>query len=119
MRAARSSYLKWKDRSGLAFDLVRYINLVDNGFCAHYLGEQESWDLIMPMAKKTQESFSSWQELGDNFLDGRAIWNGGPDRSFSMTIGLLSNSKDANSPWSKPWNLDLGTTVDTDTPASE
>lgn len=119
-RAIRASYQKWKDRSGLAFDLVRYANLVDNGFCAHYLGEEESWNLLLPMAKKAQESFASWQELGDNFLDGRAMWNDGQrDDGYAELVQLLANPKDPASPWSIAWNTDLGIKVDTDTSLSQ
>jgi ankyrin repeat protein len=113
--AARASYEKWKDRTGLAFDLCRYINLVDRGYAAGYLGEEEAWDLIMPMAKKAQESFGSWQEMSDNFLDGREIWNNGRDPQFDALAKLLLNPHDENSPWThNVWSTDLGTKADTD-----
>ena len=74
MVATRKNYLKWKERSSLAWDLCRYVNLVEVGFDAHLLKEGESWNLIMPIAKQIQENFNSWDEMDQNYLDGREIW---------------------------------------------
>ena len=62
----------------------------------------------MAIAKQTQDIFSSWQELSDNFLDGREIWAGARDPKFDACARLLLNPKDPNSPWNNiPWNTDL------------
>ena len=108
IKAMRASYLKWKDRSGLAWDICRSGNLVNAGFATHYLDEQEAWDLLMALARQAQSSFSSWQEMSDNFLDGREIWAGTRDPGFEACAQLLLNPKDPNSPWNQnPWKTDL------------
>jgi len=108
IRAMRASYVKWKDRTGLAWDLCRSANLVSCGFCAHYIDENEAWSRLVDIARTAQASFGSWQELSDNFLDGREIWAGTRDARFEACSQLLLNPKDPNSPWNKsPWKTDL------------
>lgn len=104
----RAGYAKWKGRLGLAWDLCRYVNLVSASYSAGYVKEDEAWTLIMPVAQETQKNFTSWQEMGQNFLDGRKIWSGEHDPHFDSSYQLLANPNDPNSPWNKnPWNCDL------------
>ena len=106
--ALRFSYLKWKDRTGLAWDLCRSANLINAGFAAGYLNEQEAWDRLLPLARSTQAVFASWQEMSDNFLDGREIWAGLRDPNFAAVSQLLLDAKEANSPWNRSaWKTDL------------
>ena len=108
LQTARDNYLKWKERTGLAWDLCRYIHVVSMGYAAGYLSESEAWSLIQPVAVQLQNSFSSWSEMGRNFLDARKIWALHNDASFEACYQLLSNTHDANSPWTRiPWNCDL------------
>jgi hypothetical protein len=108
IKAMRASYLKWKEKSGWAWDICRSGNLVIAGFAAHYLNEKEAWDRLMAIAKQAQGIFSSWQELSDNFLDGREIWAEQRDPRFEACAQLLLNPKDPNSPWNQnPWNTNL------------
>jgi ankyrin repeat protein len=107
-KAVRNSYLKWKERTGLAWDLCRRANLINLGYAAHYLNETEAWELLMGVAQQTQSNFSSWQEMSDNFLDGREIWAGHRDPKFEAAAQLLLNPRESNSPWNQhPWNTDL------------
>ncbi len=116
LKAERDNYLKWKERTGLAWDLCRYIHVVSMGYSAGYLSESESWQLIQPVAVQLQGSFSSWAEMGRNFLDARKIWAGVDDDSFEACYQLLSNSQDPNSPWTRvPWKCDLSHMADTQT----
>jgi len=108
IKAMRASYLKWKDRSGLAWDICRSANLVNTGFAVHYLNEQEAWDRLMAIARQAQSNFSSWQEMSDNFLDGREIWANQRDPRFDACAKLLLNPQEPNSPWNQnPWKTDL------------
>jgi len=107
-RNTRSSYLKWKERSGLAWDLCRAANLINFGFAVHYIDEREAWDTLMDNARQVHGSFSSWREMSDNFLDGREIWATGVEPKFEACSQLLLNPKDPNSPWNQlPWKTDL------------
>jgi len=106
--ALRNSYLKWKDRSALAWDMCRSVAMINNGFNAGYIDEQESWNRLFAIAELAQKSFSSWQELNDNFLDGREIWANERNPRFDACSQLLLNPKDSNSPWNQnPWNTQL------------
>ncbi len=107
-RNLRSSYLKWKEKSGLAWDLCRVGNLINFGVDAHYINEQEAWPLLMQNARLAQAGFSSWQEMSDNYQDGREIWATGIQLKYAACAQLLCNPKDPNSPWNQiPWKTDL------------
>lgn len=105
----RGGYRKWGDRMGLAWDLCRYVNLVNLGFEAGYLDDKEAWTDMMPVAREIQARFHSWREMSDNFLNGRIIWNNGLDQQFENCVALLLNSHDPNSVWNQlPWQTNLG-----------
>jgi ankyrin repeat protein len=108
----KASSEKWKDRSGLAWDLCRAARLVNSGYILGYLDENEAWDRLLAIARQTQASFSSWQEMNANFLDGREIWSGERDVQLEACTKLLSNPADPHSPWNQnPWKTDLSTAV--------
>jgi ankyrin repeat protein len=107
-RTVRAAYLKWRERSGLAWDLCREANLIGFGYHAQYITEEEAWPLLLDNARQVQASFKSWQEMSDNFLDGREVWANGVQTSFAACAQLLCNPKDTNSPWNQyPWATDL------------
>lgn len=64
-----------ESRSILGWDYARYVSLCGWGFVAGYLSEDEAWDRIMPVAQRLQSTFSSWDELGSNYLIGRRFWS--------------------------------------------
>ena len=93
---------------GLAGDLCRATNLINTGYQAGYLTEDECWPLLLDIARRAQANFSSWQELSNNFLQDRAIWSGERNPQFEACAKLLLNPKDPNSPWNQnPWNTPL------------
>jgi hypothetical protein len=105
----RDCYNKWGNRTGVAWDLCRYVNLVSNGYTCGYITADEAWADIMPAARDAQKAFSSWKEMGDSFYDARLIWNHGPDAQFETCMKLLLNPKDPNSVWTQiPWQTHLG-----------
>jgi ankyrin repeat protein len=107
-KGMRDSYLKWKDRSGLAWDRCRYVNLVNDGYASGYIDANEAWANILPVAQELQKDFSSWKEMADNFLDSRAIWNHGHGERFEKCVALLLDPQQPNSVWNQvPWTTDL------------
>src|SRR5262245_32753853 len=106
---ARSYYPKCGRQSIFAWDYMRYISLCRWGYLAGFLSEQEAWDRIMPAARLLQQTFSSWQEMGRNFIVGRGFWTP-PDPSTAQTEYAFSQLlTQPQSPWRRyPWNLDLG-----------
>lgn len=108
IRFLRQNYLHWKDRTGLAWDWVRYIIVTGMGYSAGYLTEDEAFGLILPVAEQLQKTFSSWDEMGSNYVEGRKVWAGNADPSFNACYQLLINKNDPNSPWNTiPWNQNL------------
>jgi hypothetical protein len=46
--------------------------------------------------------------MGEGYLEGRQIWNGGRDPRYDRIFKLLANPEDPNSPWnSNAWNTPL------------
>jgi hypothetical protein len=100
-------------KSLLGWDYARYISLCRLGYLCGYITEKEAWDHIMPVAAMLQKTFTSWTDLGQNYLIGREFWsyqqtlsNGGIIREDYQWLTTSSSS-----PWmTNSWNLDLGVT---------
>jgi len=65
---------KWGDRGIMAWDLFRMSNLVQWGYTAGYVTYEEALALLEPAATLLSESFSSWDEAYENYLDGYNWW---------------------------------------------
>ena len=88
------------------------------GYTAGYLSEQEAWRVIMSVAQTLQRAFKSWDQMGEDYLAGRAMWVGlmkqnaqnpifDPGR-YQAIYELLINKNDQNSPWTRiPWDTPL------------
>ena len=100
----RGDFQKWGDKIGLAWDLCRYVNLINSGYAAGYISDTEAWSLLAPVVDQLRGNFSSWHEMNDNFLDGRDNWAESWDPSFDACSKLLLDPKEPNSPWNEnPW----------------
>jgi hypothetical protein len=66
---------RFKDTGLVGRDFSRYVLLCGYSYRAGYLTEKEAWKLIMPAARLLQKAFSSWNELADNYLEGRRFWS--------------------------------------------
>ena len=98
------------DATRIGWNFPRAINIARWGYAAGYLEEDETWSLIVPAAARLQQTFSSWQELGQVYLDARKQWysNRLVDRR-QADYAYRKLLADRESPWRKyPWNLDLG-----------
>ena len=65
---------KWGDKSIVAWDWFRAGHLCRWGYVAGYITLQEAYELFEPVAVALRETFSSWDEATDNYLDGYAYW---------------------------------------------
>ena len=93
-------------KSILAWDLGRYVALCRWGYGAGYLTEAEAWERMLPVARKLQKTFSSWEELGGNFCDGREFWSPGENEETKQAFERLRTSE--TSPWkSTRWDVKL------------
>ena len=98
-------------KAGLTgWDFSRYVSLCGWGFHAGYLSEEEAWSRIMPVARLLQGTFSSWDELGENYLEGRRFWapfkSKKNDDEMAEALHFLRWS--SYSPWARlKWNMSL------------
>jgi hypothetical protein len=72
---ARQYYKQLGKKSILGWDYTRCIALCRWGYTVGYITEQQAWDKIMPIARKLQKTFDSWEDLGENYLIGRQFWS--------------------------------------------
>ncbi len=100
---------KYKEQLGakslIAWDLCRIVSISRWAVLCDYLSEDEAWSRIMPAAKKLQRTFSSWDDLGTNYMIGRNFWRADVSSYDSIKQKLLT---DSSSPWKRiPWNTPL------------
>jgi hypothetical protein len=103
-------------KSLLGWDYSRYVLLCRFGYHCGYLSEAEAWNRIMPVARMLQKTFSSWADLGENFLVGREFWSSAETLRTGAEVEAAYQTllDDPFSPWK--WNLwdeDLGATGNT------
>jgi hypothetical protein len=97
-------------KSITGWDYGRYVFLCRRGYLVGYLTRDEAWQKIMPAARLLQSTFSSWDDLGENYALGRQFWSLQESQSGGAEVvqarqHLLS---DPSSPWVRlPWDLDL------------
>ena len=97
-------------KSIIGWDYCRLVYLAECSYRAGYISEEEAWKEIMPAAKVIQSTFSSWQEMSENYLLGREFWSGGSEPRMIMAKALLLS--DRQSPWLRyAWNLPLDQTA--------
>jgi hypothetical protein len=115
LEVARKYAARLAGKSILGWDYARYIAVCRWGYTVGLFSEEEAWDKIMPIAKKLQGRFTSWEDLGCNYLIGRQFW------SYKETIKNGALYEDAyqrltdmpSSPWNKyPWNMNLDSDED-------
>ena len=98
-------------KSLLGWDYSRYICLCRWGYLCGYLTEAEAWDRIMPVAAMLQKTFSSWAELGQNYLIGREYWSYQQMMKDGDAIRAVYQDllKSPTSPWKvNSWGMSLG-----------
>ncbi|HEY0319833.1 MAG TPA: DUF1266 domain-containing protein [Pyrinomonadaceae bacterium] len=110
IEVVRRYYRSLGSKSILAWDYCRYINLCRWAYIAGYITEDEAWAKIMPAARSIQQSFNSWQEMGEDYLIGREFWSytetqKSGEKYRNIYQKLIS---DQSSPWHySAWNLNL------------
>jgi tetratricopeptide (TPR) repeat protein len=105
---ARENFSKLGDKSLSGWDYCRYIYLCREGVLCSYLTEDEAWEKIMPVAHLLQNQFTSWSDLGTNYLIGRKFWQPqeSEHKTFEKNYQMLLN--DSSSPWVKiSWSTHL------------
>ena len=96
------------ENSLVAWDLARVVSLARWGFGVGYFSREEAWAWIMPATREIQNSFGSWEELGEDYLLGRSFWGGEPEKEYKFRKALYRLLNEPGSPWkTSEWDLDL------------
>lgn len=66
----KALWKKWEDKGILAWDLCRSSALAQWGYTAGYLTYGEAMEFAGSAAEQLKETFSSWDQVYENFLDG-------------------------------------------------
>lgn len=97
---------KEKEKPVIAWDGVRYVHVARMSYITGYLTPRDVWQQLGKIAPVLQKKFSSWSDLGSNFLEGRKQWGGAGydhDDLVKAYKELLSHPK---SPWvTLPWGM--------------
>jgi hypothetical protein len=102
-------------KSLIGWDYCRYIALCRWGVLCSYISQEEAWKTIMPAARLLQRTFSSWSDLGQNYLIGREFWSLGAteDSGGEYRQNYQKLLTDKSSPWVRiPWKTDLNIGAD-------
>ncbi len=97
-------------KSLLGWDYSRYIYLCRRGYLLGFISEEEAWKLIMPIAQLLQQTFDSWEQLGENYLIGREFWSYArtKENGWYFLQAFEKLLADSTSPWvTIPWDLEL------------
>lgn len=95
----------WGNKGLLAWDLCRISHLVQWGYIADYVNLDEAQALLEPAASRLQKSFTNWNDVITNWLDGYAYASSIAIRSVQTTDynnrqeiyqKLLSEQKDVD-----------------------
>jgi uncharacterized protein YchJ len=104
----KDRYQELQGKSLKGWDYCRAINVANEAYVAGYLSYEEAVDVTMYAARQLQKWFTSWEELGKNYILGTEFW-GGDEESIDKRKEVLKwLLTDASSPWVKySWHLSL------------
>jgi len=71
----KSLSAKWGDVGIKAWDWFRMIHLAEWGYIAGYLEFEEVYMFVKPVAQRLRDTFTSWDEATENYMDGYAYWS--------------------------------------------
>jgi DNA-directed RNA polymerase subunit RPC12/RpoP len=86
-------------------ELAEIIAYAGMAAVANLLDEAAAWHFVMRAARQTQGAFRSWRDFGDAYADEFLQITDGRGRCDREIREILAA---ANSPWSQPWDVDLG-----------
>jgi hypothetical protein len=95
-----------------AWDLVRFVVLARLGVAADYMSDEESWELIRPIAHRLQHAYANWRPMAQAYLAARRQWRGLPldgsedDEEMEVIVANIARLHDSR--WqSLPFRTDL------------
>ena len=67
-------YTQYGEHGMDGWDYSRALQVLGDCYLADYINLEECLDLSLPIAKKLQSAFTSWEELADSYIYGYAFW---------------------------------------------
>lgn len=97
-----------KGKSLVGWDYCRLVNVAQDCYVVGYISQDQAWKETINATKIIQETFTSWEDMANNYLLGREYWSGISDQRFSEAAKWLL--ADPESPWVKyKWDMPLDT----------
>ena len=92
---AHEMYTQYGEHGMDGWDYSRALQVLGDCYLADYINLEECLDLSLPIAKKLQSAFTSWEELADSYIYGYAFWQNetADDVSNSGLCGISRNGK--------------------------
>jgi hypothetical protein len=95
-----------------AWSLCGSANIAQLGAIAGYSTEAAAWERMLLVARRVQQSYRSWAEMAESYVNGRRRWYRTVRTAYTRKaqkvqpemeyiVQLLSNPEDPNSPWTK------------------
>jgi hypothetical protein len=84
---------------GLTWDLGRAINLCRWGYDAGFLSRDEAIAYIRKFGKELLHNYTTWTNLGENYLMGFAMWSGDLDQLDELHGAHCDLLSEDSSPW--------------------
>ena len=66
---------KWGDKQLKAWDWYRMIHITGWAYVAGHFTLEESYGYMVPVIERLRDTFSSWDEANENYMDGYAWWS--------------------------------------------
>jgi hypothetical protein len=103
MQAARDNRDGVQSVNFLAWDMVRFIMLCQNGLLLDLIDEREARDFVLLPSLYLQRDYKSWLDCADQFMRARGFWAGGdpamiPTQEATREVIELAQ-RDPHSPW--------------------
>jgi hypothetical protein len=92
-------------RGLLAYDACSIPLVAGMSYLAGFLEEAAAWEACMTSARRTQQAFTSWEQLGREYLLGWKCLEGEQDAAMHHVFRALVLEKQG--PWSIPWRTPL------------
>jgi len=104
---AKEYHQKLGEKSLVGWDYCRLAEVIEKSYVLGYITADEAWTELMAAARVVGETFSSWEDMGRNYLLGRFFWCGENDLEREEAFQWLLN--DPQSPWVQhEWGIYLG-----------
>ena len=106
------AYQAFGEKAILGWDLSRATQLCAYGYIAGFYTYDEAVDKALPIGRKIQNDFASWDDFFASYMYGYLYWSeddiDDPKSDYAQRVKILQDLKaDKKSPLNLAWRLDL------------